>query len=51
MEQIVRIWREALDAYKREGENFAMRADWLSGLSNVSEGSQTTLGAYNRPWQ
>lgn len=51
VEQIVRIWREALDCYEKEGDNFAVRSEWLKGLSNVSEGSQTTLGAYNRPWQ
>lgn len=51
VEQVVRIWREALDNFQKEQHNFAVRAEWLNALSNVSEGSQTTLGAYNRPWQ
>ena len=51
VQQIVSIWREALDTYKKEGQNFAIRHEWLKGLSKVSEGNQTTLGAYNRPWQ
>jgi putative protease len=51
VEQVVRIWREALDSYKSTPNNFQPRPEWLQGLSKVSEGSQTTLGAYNRPWQ
>ncbi len=51
VEQVVHIWRDALDTFQREGSNFVPRAEWMDGLANVSEGSQTTLGAYNRPWQ
>ncbi len=51
VEQIVRVWREALDAYVIERDNFAPRSEWLDSLSKVSEGTQTTLGAYSRPWQ
>ena len=51
VEQVVRVWREALDNYKKTGNNFSPRGEWLDTLANVSEGSQTTLGAYSRPWQ
>jgi len=48
---VVRVWREALDSYRREPELFSERAAWQLALHKVSEGSQTTLGAYSRPWQ
>ncbi len=51
VEQVVKVWREALDDYNREPERFAPRREWLESLSKVSEGVQTTLGAYSRPWQ
>ncbi len=51
VEQVVRVWREALDNYEKIGSNFVTRGEWLDALANVSEGSQTTLGAYSRPWQ
>jgi putative protease len=49
--QVVRVWREALDHYKKVGSSFMPRGEWLDALSNLSEGSQTTLGAYSRRWQ
>jgi len=49
--QIVRVWREALNDFRQDKGNFAPRREWVDTLSKVSEGSQTTLGAYNRPWQ
>lgn len=49
--QIVRVWREALDSYKNTGDNYLVKDEWSRALMNVSEGSQTTLGAYSRPWQ
>lgn len=51
VEQVVRVWRQALDAFKQNPSGFAPSSDWLNALDNVSEGSQTTLGAYHRPWQ
>ena len=51
VEQVVRVWREAIDTYKKDKQNFTPRAEWLSVLQNLSEGSQTTLGAYHRAWQ
>lgn len=51
VEQVVRVWREALDTYAAKAQGFAPRAEWLEALDRVSEGAQTTLGAYHRPWQ
>ncbi len=48
--QVTQVWRAALDAQAREGERFRARPDWHAALARVSEGAQTTLGAYHRPW-
>ncbi|EKE18399.1 MAG: hypothetical protein ACD_10C00004G0001, partial [uncultured bacterium] len=32
-------------------ENFDIKPTWQADLAKVSEGSQATLGAYNRPWR
>ncbi len=49
--QVTRVWRAALDACQRDPEHFAPQTSWLNELQKVSEGAQTTLGAYHRPWQ
>jgi len=49
--QVSRVWREALDAVARDPDGFVPRPDWIAALGKVSEGAQTTLGAYHRPWQ
>jgi O2-independent ubiquinone biosynthesis protein UbiU len=51
VEQVTRVWRAAIDACTRDPENFHAQADWMAELGKVSEGTQTTLGAYHRPWQ
>jgi len=28
-----------------------VEGEWMNTLANLSEGSQTTLGAYHRKWQ
>ena len=48
---VTRIWREALDRYTSQPSSFTTDERWMSELSQLSEGSQTTLGAYDRPWQ
>ena len=48
---VTRVWREALDAYKANKSDFQPEERWMAELSKLSEGSQTTLGAYSRPWQ
>ena len=51
VEQITRVWREAIDTYQANPEMYAVKDAWNTALDNVSEGSQTTLGAYHRKWQ
>jgi len=51
VEQITRVWRAAIDSYKRSPETYQVKDEWDRVLANVSEGSQTTLGAYHRKWQ
>jgi putative protease len=50
--EVTRVWRAAIDALG--GGNTAQwspRADWLARLDALAEGSQHTLGAYDRPWK
>ncbi|MCK5717955.1 MAG: U32 family peptidase [Thiomargarita sp.] len=49
--QVTQVWRAALDACQRDPSTYTPQAKWLAELGKVSEGTQTTLGAYHRPWQ
>jgi putative protease len=49
--QVTRVWHEAIDAVVANPAEFRPDPRWQAALANVSEGSQTTLGAYHRPWQ
>lgn len=49
--RVVKVWREALDDYRRTQSGFTVKRDWMDALASVSEGAQTTLGAYSKPWQ
>lgn len=49
--QVTQVWRAALDACKRNPDSYDPQDSWLAKLEKVSEGAQTTLGAYHRPWQ
>jgi putative protease len=49
--QVTRVWRAALDACRQDPQHYRPRQAWLDALARVSEGAQTTLGAYHRPWQ
>ena len=51
VEQVTWVWRAALDAYARAPQSFSVQPQWRSALATLSEGSQTTLGAYHRSWQ
>jgi len=51
VEQIARTWRDAMDTYQRAPQDFSVNQQWMDTLANLSEGSQTTLGAYHRKWQ
>ena len=49
--QVTAVMREAIDACQRDPRGYAPQATWMRALGEVSEGAQTTLGAYHRPWQ
>jgi putative protease len=49
--QVTRILRDAIDTMKKDPEEYQAKDEWMNELLKVSEGSQTTLGAYHRPWQ
>lgn len=49
--QVTSIMRSAIDLCKIHPENYAAKDEWHRALTKVSEGAQTTLGAYERPWQ
>ncbi|WP_372880732.1 peptidase U32 family protein [Psychromonas sp.] len=51
VEQITRVWRDAIDSYRANPDAYQVKESWDKVLANVSEGSQTTLGAYHREWQ
>jgi collagenase-like PrtC family protease len=51
VEQVAKTWRMALDRCKKDPDNFHVDGAWMQTLANLSEGSQTTLGAYHRKWQ
>ncbi len=51
VEQVTRVWRAAIDACANNLDGFQAQQDWMAELGKVSEGTQTTLGAYHRPWQ
>ncbi len=49
--QVTQTWRSAIDRYLADPENYTVDPQWQRTLSQLSEGSQTTLGAYHRQWQ
>ena len=49
--QVTRALRQALDAAAANPTGYQVSPAWNSALAKVSEGSQSTLGAYNRPWK
>lgn len=51
VEQVTRVWRAAIDRVKADPKNFTPDQRWMDALGAVSEGTQTTLGAYYRKWQ
>ena len=51
VEQVAKTWRSALDRCLQSPENFKVESAWMDTLANLSEGTQTTLGAYHRKWQ
>ena len=51
VEQVTKVWRQAIDRYKANPQAFQAEKNWMDTLGSVSEGTQTTLGAYHRKWQ
>ncbi|EJE8557110.1 ubiquinone anaerobic biosynthesis protein UbiU [Vibrio vulnificus] len=51
VEQVTRTWRAAIDRYQANPQAYQVEEAWNAALANVSEGTQTTLGAYHRQWQ
>ena len=49
--QVTRTLRAALDALRDGAERYHVKPAWQAELAKVSEGTQATLGAYNRPWR
>ncbi|WMC09648.1 U32 family peptidase [Oceanimonas pelagia] len=49
--QVTRVWRQALDACLGHAGDYHVEPGWQRQLDALSEGSQTTLGAYHRKWQ
>ncbi|MBL8397864.1 MAG: U32 family peptidase [Candidatus Accumulibacter sp.] len=49
--QVTRTLRAALDTLANGTDRFHVKPSWQAELAKVSEGSQATLGAYNRPWR
>ena len=49
--QVAKVWRQAIDRCKADPQNFIPQSAWMETLGSMSEGTQTTLGAYHRKWQ
>jgi putative protease len=49
--QVTEIWRAAIDRLLVDPEAYAATEEWNRALARLSEGSQTTLGAYHRHWR
>ncbi len=49
--EVTRVWREALDSYHSAPGSYTPRDEWNHTLGSLSEGCQTTLGAYHRAWR
>lgn len=49
--QVTRVMRAAIDSCLADSTRYRPAPGWMTELEQVSEGAQTTLGAYHRPWQ
>ncbi len=49
--QVTAVMRAAIDQCLANPDSYQPDGRWMQALESVSEGSQTTLGAYHRPWQ
>lgn len=51
VDKVTKVWRQAIDSCQLNPQTYIAKQQWMQDLASVSEGTQTTLGAYNRPWQ
>ncbi len=51
VKQVTHIMREAIDLCLADPANYSPKPEWMKQLATLSEGMQTTLGAYERTWQ
>jgi len=51
VEQVTRVWRQAIDAAVADGRRYRVEPEWTATLAHLAEGQQHTLGAYDRPWR
>jgi len=51
VEQVTRVWRQAIDQAEAAPERFGVQPTWTATLGHLAEGQQHTLGAYDRPWR
>ncbi len=49
--QVTKTMRQALDAAENNPAGYAPKAEWVSQLGRVAEGTTHTLGALERQWQ
>ncbi len=49
--RVTSVFREAIDTCLADPEAYQPKEQWLAALAALSEGAQTTLGAYSRSWQ
>ncbi|MDO5680633.1 MAG: peptidase U32 family protein [Pelistega sp.] len=49
--QVTKTLRQALDAAAVQPQHYQVTPTWNQALAKVSEGHQSTLGAYSRPWK
>ena len=49
--QVTQVWRQAIDKARTSAADPAQLQRWAGQLSQLSEGSLTTLGAYHRKWK
>jgi putative protease len=49
--QVAATWRAAIDRMREAPERFKPSPEWQQTLDHLSEGGQTTLGAWHRSWK
>lgn len=49
--QLASVWRQAIDRCLADPASYQVQQRWMEILGAMSEGTQTTLGAYHRNWQ